>query len=124
MAFCGNCGKPFDSETFCRHCGAKQENPSSGVLTSAANTPSEKKKKRIAFMAGCVAIVVLGGSYYTFGSGKEKEELLNETEAIVEAAKPEGEKELADEVSDKVLDQEKDEKIIPQLLYIDISILY
>jgi len=127
MAFCGNCGKPFDSETFCRHCGAKQENPSSGVLTSAANTPSEKKKKRIAFMAGCVAIVVLGGSYYTFGGGKEKEkekeELLNETEAIVEAAKPEGEKELADEVSDKVVDQEKDEKILPQLLYQDISIL-
>ncbi|QUW21291.1 hypothetical protein JSQ81_15990 [Sporosarcina sp. Marseille-Q4063] len=117
MSFCESCGTPLDGEKFCKNCGTEQENSNSLVMVSATNTPSGKKKRRITIIAGCVAVVVLGIAYYYFGSG------INETETIKEVAIPEGEKELASEVHDRVVDQEKDEKMTPRLLYQDINIL-
>jgi hypothetical protein len=122
MSFCESCGTPLDGEKFCKNCGTEQENPNSLFVVSATNTPSGKKKRRIAIMVGCVAIIVLGISYYSLGIGKEKEEekekekaeSLNETESM---------EKVAGEVHDIVVEQEKDEKVTPRLLYQDVNIL-
>ena len=114
MSFCESCGTPLDGGSFCENCGTEQENQNSLVVVSETNTPSGKKKRRIAFMVDCVAIFVLAISYYSLRSGKEKEEPLNETESM---------EEVAGKVHDRVADQEKDEKMTPRLLYQDINIL-
>lgn len=68
-------------------------------------------------MVGGIAIAVLGISYFALGNGKE--EPVDKTKPMEEVAIPKGQKEVASETHDKVVD----ERMTPRLLYQDIDIL-